>query len=211
MIIDVVEDQRLIRDLLATAMSDQPGLELRHVLADAESAWSVWQRHPPQVAIVDIALPGMNGVQLGVLVKRAHPNVGVVLLSSHAYPRLLERLPADVARGWAYLRKEESDLTLLARAARVTVDGGMFFNTGDDGLDRVDVRNLSPRQVQMLQLLAEGLSNTAIASRMGIARKSVENGLNRIYAELGLDVDENERNRRVVAALLASQLLDVPR
>lgn len=200
-----------MRELLASAHGDQPGFELRHVFEDAESAWEIWELDPPEAAIVDIVLPGKNGVQLGVQIKRLHPAVGIVLLSSHSYSRVLERLPTDVNRGWAYLLKGESDLAMMAQAARIAVEGGMLMNTESLQAHQRDDSELTARQIEMLHLLASGLSNTAIADRMGITTKSVENGLNRIYSQVGLDVNEPDYNRRVVAAQKAINFLEVPR
>lgn len=213
-VIDIVEDQRLIRDLLADGLATGSSLRVRATFASAEDAWRRWQDDPPQAAIVDIVLPAMNGVQLGVRTKRLHRDLGIVLLSSNAYPALLERLPADVADGWAYMLKDDVDVDAIERAVAGAASGKRLI---DPALMRVAssgtlaMHDLTDRQMEMLRLLASGLSNTAIAEQMHLTRKSVENAINRLYSTLGLQAEDAETNRRVVAALLATRLLDIPR
>ena len=213
-VIDIVEDQRLIRSLLADGLATDNRLSVRTTYATAEDAWLRWHDDPPQAAIVDIALPGMNGVQLGVRAKRLHPHIGIVLLSSHAYPSLLDRLPADTAKGWAYLLKDDVDVLLITAAVEGAVAGERIVDAAvsrELADDQIDLGNLSERQIEMLKHLATGLSNTAIAEQMHLTRKSVENAINRLYATLGLQAEDAETNRRVVAALIANRLLDVPK
>ena len=213
-VIDIVEDQRLIRGLLADGLSTDARLIVRATFATAEDAWRRWFDDPPQAAIVDIALPGMNGVQLGVRAKRLHPSIGIVLLSSHAYPSLLDRLPADAAEGWAYMLKDDVDVDAItaavdaAAAGKRIVDAAVSRELADGS---IDLTNLSDRQVEMLKLIAAGLSNSGIAEQMHLTRKSVENAINRLYAALGLQAEDVETSRRVVAALVANRLLDVPK
>lgn len=212
-VIDIVEDQRLIRDLLADGLTGGDRLQVRTTYATAEDAWLHWQADPPQAAIVDIALPGMNGVQLGVRAKRLHPHIGIVLLSSHAYPSLLDRLPADAADGWAYMLKDDVDVDAITAAIDAAVAGKRLVDavvSRELADDHIDFGALTARQTEMLRLLAAGLSNTAIAEQMHLTRKSVENAINRLYAALGLQAEDVESNRRVVAALIANRLLDVP-
>ncbi len=212
-IVDIVEDQRLIRALLSQGLAESVRLRVRWAFEDAEMALERWMADPPEAAIIDIRLPGMNGVQLGVQAKRQSPHLGIVLLSSHAYPALLKRLPADAADGWAYLLKDDVDMTTIADAVdaavsgRRVVDAAVTRLAGSDG----SVNALSDRQAEMLRLLASGKSNAAIAEAMHLTRKSVENAINRLYSTLGLDTEDAETNRRVIAAHLAGELLDVPR
>ena len=178
-VIDIVEDQRLIRDLLADGLTGGDRLQVRTTYATAEDAWERWHDDPPQAAIVDIALPGMNGVQLGVRAKRLHPHIGIVLLSSHAYPSLLDRLPADAADGWAYMLKDDVDVDaitaawLVASSALWMVLAGILVHVITRGARRIEtqaadltrtVEELQASRIQLVQ--ADSDVRQAIAERL---------------------------------------------
>src|SRR3989337_785396 len=95
----IVEDEDLYRDLLKTALAQEPRLEVV-AFADGESALEACCRLQPSVAIVDIALgDGMNGVQFGLLLRRELPKVGIVLLSNHLDYEYLRSIPEEVISG----------------------------------------------------------------------------------------------------------------
>lgn len=209
--VDIVEDQRLICELLETGLGQTAGLHMRLTFSNAEDALDRWNSDPPEAVILDITLPGMNGVNAGVRLKRMFPNVAIVLLSSHVFPNVLSRLPRDVAHGWAYLLKGEVTMDILQDAIQqalgdVVIDGAASAVLATDD---VDLTQLTTQQRRVLQLLAAGKSNEAIARDLGITRKSVENYVNRIFATLQLGESDAEANRRVIAALAATKLLDI--
>jgi len=206
-VVDIVEDQLLIRDLLGDGLSTAEGITLRHRFASADPALRVWSQSPPDVAVMDIALPGMNGVAAAVQAKRRHPAMSILLLSSHSHPRLLERLPADVRGGWGYMLKDHVSIQGITTAVLQLHLTGLWPSAPEPGHDgRLD---LTSRQRQLLTLIGEGMSNDAIAARLGISRKSVENQINRIYATLGLGEQDGETNRRVLASQIASTIIDI--
>lgn len=211
LVIDIVEDQRLIRDLLAEGLKSRESIDVRHLFASAEDALAVWVTDPPEAAVVDITLPGMNGVNAGVQLKRAHRHVAVVLVSSHAYPTLFARLPVDVNTGWGYLLKDDVSIAnVLDAIEQCLADRNWQDPTLATHADAVvDLSTLSHRQLEILDLLARGRSNDAIASELRITRKSVENALNRIYPALGLGDDDKDTNRRVAASALSARFLRI--
>jgi len=209
--VDIVEDQRLIRDLLAEGLAHSSRFRVRSCFGSGEEALEAWMSAPPHAVILDISLPGINGVNAGVRLKRSHPHVAVLLLSTHAVPGLLERLPHDVQGGWGYLLKGEVDLTTVQAALEDVLAGRRIDAAAElaDTEGALDLAHLTHRQKQVLLLLGEGLSNERIAAQLHVTRKSVENYINRIYAALGLGESDAEVNRRVLASLLAHKVWDI--
>jgi DNA-binding NarL/FixJ family response regulator len=209
--VDIVEDQRLIRDLLAEGLASSARFCVRCCFESGEDALAHWEDHPPQAVILDVSLPGVNGVNAGVRLKRAHPAVPILILTSYSYPGLLDRLPDDVRGGWGYLRKGDVTLDSVQSALSDVMAGRVVepeTSLGDDNV-AVDLAHLTTRQREVLRLIADGCSNERIAAELHLARKSVENYVNRIYAALGLGDHDAEVNRRVVAALIANSVLDI--
>lgn len=211
LVVDIVEDQRLFRDLLGEGLAASSVFRVRFSFGSAEEALQAWQADAPDAVILDISLPGINGVNAGVQLKRRHPHVAVLLLSTHAVPGLLDRLPADVRDGWGYMLKGEVSLssvhsTLEGLIAGTSVDTSAEASAAAGALDLFD---LTARQRQVLRLLGEGMSNERIATELQVTRKSVENYINRIYAALGLGESDAEVSRRVLASLAAQRVWDI--
>jgi DNA-binding NarL/FixJ family response regulator len=195
----VVEDSALLRNLLVESLTGCDAFEVIGAFASAEEARDSGWRADALVA--DLVLPGQNGFELAMGVKVADPSVAIVLISDHAYPRLLTSVPAAYAPGWAYLLKDSIAASAdLARAIEVTIGGGVLI---DSRLrQRATPRrgaNLTEGQWQILGLLAEGWSNESLADKLVINAKSVENALSRLYLRLGIDTTDKAINPRVTA------------
>jgi DNA-binding NarL/FixJ family response regulator len=204
----LVEDEPLYRDLLRSVLSGMAGMAVVGAYGDADAALAEVPRLAPDVALLDINLPGpIDGIELGLRLGEVQPGIGIALLSNHADPRFVSALPADAAAGWSYLLKRSvRDVGALARAidgaaaGQVTVDPAVVAALRPRAASRVE--RLSPRQREMLGLLAQGLTNAAIAERMVLTEKSVENGITRLYQELEIDRDDPAVQPRVRAVLL---------
>ena len=199
----IVEDEALYRDLLRTALTEC-GFSVVGDYERADDALDEILALEPDIAVLDIDLPGpMNGVQVGVALRRRRPSIGIVLLSNLTNPQLLTSLPDDVAGGWSYmLKRSVGNAESLGRALHGAAAGFMVV---DPELTRsAPLRKhsllapLTPRQLEILQLIAQGLSNIAIAEELGITEKAVDNHIGRIYATL--DIPHGHRtNARVLA------------
>lgn len=195
----IVDDQPLYRDMLASVLSATAELEVVVVAEGAAEARRQISRHQIDVAILDVDLVDGSGVGLGIQLRRVDASIGIVLISAQDVMELLLDLPADVRRGWSYLSKN-SPLTstdtivqaVLATARGETVLDPQLVATA---LPRSgsSLAGLSPRQYQVLQLVAQGLSNAGVAEVLGISPRSVENHLNLIYAALDLPAENNSR------------------
>lgn len=201
----VVEDQPLFRSMLERMLDETPGLHVVAAVGTVTEATRVLRPGAAHVAVLDIDLPDGNGIALGVTLRRAQPDLGILLLSAHDAMDLLLDLPRDVAAGWGYLSKTSSTSEeLLVAAVRAAAVGETVLDPAL--LARMTPRagsavaRLTDRQYDVLRLLAAGLSNAGIGSRLGITEKSVQNHVNAMYATLGIDTDPT-RNPRVSAAL----------
>lgn len=209
----VVEDEPLFRDLLVSALEASGEFVVEAAFDSGEAAFDHVVEIAPDVAVLDINLAGsMNGVQLGVQLRRAVPTIGIMLLSSLADPTVLASLPPDVAGGWSYLLKgSASDVESVARAIRGAASGLMVIDPvliAGVGRDQSGpITRLTARQVEVLQLIAEGYTNRAIAERMYVTEKSVENHLSRVYSALDIDASDKGMHPRVQAVLMYLQSL----
>jgi DNA-binding NarL/FixJ family response regulator len=202
----IVEDEALLRSLLASTLSSQPTIEVLETYADAATAGSGIPVLAPDVITLDISLgPGPSGLELGLELRRKLPNLGIVLLSNHYEPYLLATLPEDEFQGWSYLLKRSvANVDTLVRAIHGSASGLVVV---DREITRARVSSkgeskygLTARQLEVLALMAEGYSNAGIASRLYLSEKSVENHVSRIFQQLGITTDR-EQHGRVIAVL----------
>lgn len=201
----VVEDESLLRDLLVTALGSQPTLEVVGSFADGNVAISTLPSLRPHVVTLDIDLGrGPNGVEVGIALRRALPNLGIVLLSHHGRPEILAGLPDDARGGWSYVLKGSlHDIGTLVRAIESAATGLLTLDpaiVGRPHRTEPDEGRLTRRQLEVLSLVAEGRSNSSIARELLLSEKSVENHLSRIYQQLGIRPSDSDIHARVRAS-----------
>ena len=203
----IVEDEALYRDLLRTSL-ERAGFVVVGVFADPASAQGGIPVLAPDVALLDIELGStVNGVEVGIRLRRLMPAMGIVLLSNYPDPRLVAALPTDVAGGWSFLSKRTvRDVDALSRAITGAAEGLVVFDAAliRASSIRVDspIRRLSRRQREIVELIAQGYSNKAIAQRLVLTEKSVENHQTRIYQQLGISASDPATHQRVQITLL---------
>jgi DNA-binding NarL/FixJ family response regulator len=203
----VVEDEGLYRDLVRIALSTHPRLDVVGAYGDAESTLAEVPALAPDVAILDIELAGpLNGVQLGLRLRRELPEIGVVLLSNHRDPDFLSSLPVETLAGWSYLlKKSVGDVETLWRAIEGAASGLVVLDpalvTDMQPRSNSSVSRLAPRQREILGLIAQGLSNAAIAEQLTLSEKSVENQINLVYQNLSIQRSAGGIHPRVSAVL----------
>jgi DNA-binding NarL/FixJ family response regulator len=205
----VADDAPLIREALAGALQ-AAGLEVVGQVGTPAALLAAAARLSPDVAIVDIRMPPtyrLEGLQAAVKLRVEQPAVGVLLLSQHVQPEYLHQLVATGPSRTGYLLKERAaGVVSFVQAVRTVAAGGCCFDpqivSAMVGSARAGgvVESLSPRERQVLQLMAEGWSNSAICERCGLGEKTVESHIRRIFQRLEIP-DEPDRNRRVTAVL----------
>jgi DNA-binding NarL/FixJ family response regulator len=203
----VVEDEPLYRGLLEHFLGQHPHFDLVGAFADGPAALEGVPGVRPDVVTLDIELPGrLDGIQVGLELRRQLPNLGIVVLSNHGDPRYLGALPRDGLVGWSYLlKKSVGNIESLTRAVENAAEGVVTVDPAVVAHLRPrpggPLGRLTPRQREIVELLAQGLTNAAIAERLVLAEKSVENQLTAIYGELGIDRRGDALHPRVSAVL----------
>jgi DNA-binding NarL/FixJ family response regulator len=202
----IVEDEALFREMLCDTLSEEPGLEVVGVAEDGETAIRLSNEAKPDVVLMDIELPGeMDGIEAALRIKKERPQTGIVILSVHSDRRYVTSLPLGDSHGWAYLLKQTvPDVAALVRAIHGTKAGMVVLDpvvvASLRSRQGSTVARLTPRQQEVLEFLAQGYSNAAIAHRLTLSEKSVETYINAIYQELHLS-NEPEIHARVKATL----------
>jgi DNA-binding NarL/FixJ family response regulator len=205
----IADDNLLVRKGIAALLTDA-GIEVAAEVDDADELLRAVAEHAPDVAIVDIRMPPTHtdeGLRAAQEVRVRHPAVAIVVLSSHVEYGVATRVLAEHPARLGYLLKERvTDVDDFVGTLERVMRGGtaldpqvvsrLLASEREDGpLDQ-----LTPREREVLQLIAEGLSNPAIADRMGITLRSAEKYVSSIFAKLGLP-DTGGEHRRVLAVL----------
>ncbi len=205
----VADDVMLVRSGLARLLTDA-GVEVVGEAADADELLRLVAHEQPDVAVVDIRMPPTHsdeGLVAARLIRERHPSTAVVLLSQYLEPRYAERLLADQPGGLGYLLKERvSDIAVLVDALRrVTENECVIDPTIVSQLMRrrraeSPLGRLTPREQEILALMAEGRSNAGIAQRLNISERTVEAASAQVFQKLDLE-PSHDLNRRVLAVL----------
>jgi DNA-binding NarL/FixJ family response regulator len=205
----LAEDSILLREGLARLLAET-GFEVVGQCATAEDLLLKVRSYSPDVVIVDIRLPPTHtdeGLRAAEEIRARYPSVGVLVLSQYLELGLAMKLLADSAEGVGYLLKDRvSDVKEFAGAVRRVGEGGSAIDPtivsqllrrhrGDDPLE-----DITPREHEVLALMAEGRSNQAIADRLVITERAVQKHITRIFQKLGL-IASGEDHRRVLAVL----------
>jgi DNA-binding NarL/FixJ family response regulator len=206
----IAEDSVLLREGLASLLGEN-GFEVVGSCATADDLLRKIRGHAPDVAIVDIRLPPTHndeGMQAALEIRANHPDVGVLVLSQYVELGLAMKLLADSAEGAGYLLKDRiSDVKEFVGAVRRVANGGSAIDPiivstllsrrrSEDPL--VD---LTPREREVLELMAEGRSNQGIADALVITLRAVEKYVSSVFTKLGIPSTGSD-SRRVLAVLL---------
>jgi DNA-binding NarL/FixJ family response regulator len=206
----IVEDEPLFRELLCRTLSLESSISILGEAEDGETAIRLIKEKNPDVVLMDIELTGeMDGIEAALRIKAERPQTGIVILSMHEDRRYVTSLPLEESKGWAYLLKQTvPDLAEVMRAIEGTKAGMLVLDP--EIVKRLypkqgsAVSRLTPRQCEVLKLIAQGYNNTAIAKRLKLSKKSVETYINVIYQELNLSA-EQDIHARVKASLMFLQ------
>jgi DNA-binding NarL/FixJ family response regulator len=205
----VGEDEPLVREGIVRVL-EQAGFEVVGVAGDAPDLLRKTNAHKPDVLVTDIEMPPDrtdDGLRAAVEIRRTHPETGVVVLSQYLEDRYPLELVGERAEGVGYLLKERvGDLMLFADSVRRVAAGGTALDP--QVVQRMVGRrraaspldDLTPREREVMVLMAEGRSNTGIAEELIVTVPAVERHVTSIFDKLGLR-QVREDHRRVLAVL----------
>jgi DNA-binding NarL/FixJ family response regulator len=196
----LADDQAVVRDGLGMLLSAADDLEVVATAADGTAAVEVVLAQRPDVALVDLRMPGLDGAQVTEAVRRDAPEVRVLILTTYADDDAV--LPALRAGAAGYLTKDTTGEALLA-AIRTVAAGGSVLDAAVQRrlVDLVGApspaaapttagevpEGLTAREIDTLRLVAEGLSNHQVASKLFVSEATVKTHVNHLISKLGVD------------------------
>jgi DNA-binding NarL/FixJ family response regulator len=205
----IADDNLLVRRGIA-ALLEEAGLAVIAQADDVDGLLAAVETDVPDVAIVDIRMPPTHtdeGLRAAQEIRGRHPEIGIVVLSQHVETGVAARVLAEHPARLGYLLKDRvTDVSEFVTTLRHVARGGTAIDPqvisrllADDRGDG-PLAGLTAREREVLQLVAEGHSNPAIATRLDITRRSTEKYVSSIFTKLGLP-DTGSENRRVLAVL----------
>jgi len=207
----LAEDNLLAREGLRSLLATAPEFDVVAVCATYDELLAAVDEHEPDVVLTDIRMPPTEtdeGIRAAAYLRRAHPRVGVVVLSQYDEPEFALDLLDGGSRGRGYLLKERmSHRDQLVAALTEVANGGSVMDPKIvDALvrghsSRSPLAGLTPREREVLAEMATGKDNNAIAASLVLTVRAVEKHINGIFSKLGL-AEEREVHRRVKAVLL---------
>ncbi len=205
----VAEDSVLLREGIARLLEDA-GLEVVGQAGNADELMLKVRSYKPNVAIVDIRMPPTQtdeGLRAAKEIRDRHPETCVLVLSQYLEPAYALELLSESAEGVGYLLKDRvADVPEFVAAVKRVGEGGSALDPSVVsqlvGRHRRDdpISQLTPREREVMELMAEGLSNSAIAERLVVTERAVEKHVTSIFGKLQLGAD-SDTHRRVLAVL----------
>jgi DNA-binding NarL/FixJ family response regulator len=204
----IAEDSVLLREGLTTLLAAS-GFEVVAAVPDAEALLRAIGEHTPDVAVVDVRMPPTHtdeGIRAALVIRRQYPQVGVLVLSQYVEEQYATDLLSVATSGVGYLLKDRvAHVADFLEALRRVASGGtaldpevvaqLLVRRRADPLDR-----LTPRETEVLRLMAEGRSNTGIAAALKVSHSAVEKYVSSIFTKLDLPATDSD-HRRVLAVL----------
>lgn len=205
----IAEDAVLLRAGLERLLTDA-GHEVVAAVDDATGLLSAVTEHAPDLAVIDVRMPPTftdEGVRAAVLIREQDPQVALLVLSQYVEERYASELIAGSPRGLGYVLKDRvADVDEFLRVVDTVGGGGTWLDP--EVIQQILVRTrrravidaLTPREREVLEAMAQGRSNAAIAAELFLSAGSVEKHISSLFLKLGLSPVDGE-NRRVMAVL----------
>ena len=206
----IADDSLLIRDGLASLLRDA-GVDVIAQTASADDLLLKIASYQPDVAIIDVRMPPTHtdeGLRAAEEIRRRYPDVGILILSQHVEVGIATRLLSETAAGIGYLLKDRvTNLEDFTAALRRVAEGGsaldpqvvtQLLTKGRRADDPLNL--LTPREREVIELVAEGRSNKGIGERLVITERAVQKHVTSIFMKLGLRQSDDD-HRRILAVL----------
>ncbi|MCI0687967.1 MAG: response regulator transcription factor [Sporichthyaceae bacterium] len=205
----IAEDSVVLREGLTRLLADA-GHDVVAAVDDATGLVDAVDEHRPEIAVVDVRMPPTHtdeGLRAAVQIRRDHPEVAVLVFSQYVEERYAAELLAGSTKKIGYLLKDRvadvrDFLDAVARVAAggTVLDPEVISQIFSRSRRRDALNALTPREREVLEAMAEGYSNQAIAARLVVSEGAIEKHVSNIFAKLGLAPSEGE-HRRVLAVL----------
>ncbi|MEV4561656.1 response regulator transcription factor [Kitasatospora sp. NPDC049285] len=204
----IAEDSVLLRVGIVKVLESE-GYEVAAAVADAEALLTAVEEHRPQIVVADVRMPpGFTdeGVRAALVIRRQWPEIAVLLLSQYVEERYAADLLSTNTSGVGYLLKQRvANVDEFVEALQRVAEGGTALDPEVVAQlllrrDRDPLHRLTPREKDVLALMAEGRSNTAIAESLVVSDSAVAKHINSIFTKLDL-APADDTHRRVLAVL----------
>lgn len=192
----LADDHGIVRRGLHYMLERAPGMEVAGEAADGREAVKMAESLNPDIVVMDIAMPNLNGIEATAQIVKKNPRIGVIILSMHSDETYIARALSSGAKGFLLKDSAEAD---LIRAVRAVSEGRPFFSPAitqtllEDYMRRLQQQNLqdsydllTDREKEILQLLAEGKSNKEVAARLELSLYTVETHRSNLMQKLNL-------------------------
>jgi len=205
----IVDDQEIIREAFGALIARDPSITLVGALADGDEAVEMAPALKPDVVMMDVKMPRLDGVAAAKQIRAQSPHIGIILLSAFGEPEQVQEFFRDDPEGKAYLLKHTlgtpDDLVRTIHdvaAGRTVLDPLVveMLRSIAGALEDSPLNDLTKREIEVLSLMAGASSNATIASALCIRRRTVEHHINNIYAKLGIG-PENGQHARIHSVL----------
>jgi DNA-binding NarL/FixJ family response regulator len=192
----LADDHQIVLDALIRFIEEDPGYQVAGQARDGNELVRLAEEIKPDIAIVDVGLPGMNGIEATRLILKKNPDINVIALSMHEDLSSLSNMLKAGAKG--YLSKSNASKELI-RALKVVADGDYYLSPQlttvmvDSFLAQLDTKDLAPapeltpRESQVLAYIAQGLASKEIAHELDLSPKTVDTHRQKIMSKLGLN------------------------
>ena len=196
----IVDDHPIVRAGIRTVLESADGILVVAEGGSGNDALQLVEEYGPDVLVLDINLPDKSGIDVTRQLQSQNSSTAILILTAHDDSQVIFELLENGAIG--YVLKDEA-LETLANAVRAAANGKSWLspsiasqvvnqavrqhtNARQDAISSPNIENLTPRELEILCLLAEGLDNTAIAERLTVTKRTVQNHISSIYGKLGV-------------------------
>lgn len=187
----IADDHAMVRAGLSQLLGSFEDLEVVGTASDGHEAVVAVGEFMPDVVLMDLSMPNMDGIEATAAVKKAYPDTHVVVLTTFQEPRQVSAALSAGASG--YLVKDVEPEVLVA-GIRAAVQGGAPLSPsvaagllrGNSSMSMVSPSSLTPRELEILQLIVDGHTNQSIARSLGISEKTVKTHCSRLFQRLGV-------------------------
>ena len=190
----IVEDQRMFREGIRNRLEQEADITVVGEAASAEEALTLVQQTTPTIVLVDIRLPDMSGIELARLLRRQWPELKILALTGYdfdQYVRAMARVGVD-----GYMLKEDPQDALVQALREIAAGGAVLppkiaskvmqgYSALTSGMRGSQLGDLTLREIEVIELLCEGLRNAEIAKRLSISHRTVEAHVSSIISKLG--------------------------
>lgn len=191
----LADDHTLVRAGMRALLSELPGIEVVGETGDGREALRLVRERKPDIALIDISMPGLNGLDVAARIRHDYPATSVIIVSMHGDDESVRRALVAGAAGYMLKNSDKSELELALRTVArgdtwlspaLTKRVVKAFTQGGQPSPAGPLQVLTPRQREVLQLVAEGHSNKEIATQLNVALKTVETHRTELMERLGI-------------------------